>query len=45
VIAVAPRMINDVVYMTRIKYANLSAGQAQYLLRLEGDTCCSVHGK
>ena len=35
---VAPRIVNDVSYVTRIKHASHSVWQAQYLVRLEGDT-------
>ena len=42
---VAPRIVNDVPYVTRIKHASLSAWQAQYLVRLDRDTCCSAHCK
>ena len=40
---VAPRIGNDVSYVMRIKHASHSVWQAQYLVRLEGDTCCSAH--
>ena len=42
---VAPRIVNDVSYVTTMKHASLSAWQAQYLVRLKGDTCCSAHCK
>ena len=42
---VAPRIVNDVSYVTTIKHASHSVWQAQYLVRLEGDTCCSAHCK
>ena len=42
---VAPRIVNDVSYVTRIKHASLSVWQAQYLVRLEGDPSCSAHCK
>ena len=38
---VAPRTVNDVSYVTTIKHAS----QAQYLVKLDGDTCCSAHCK
>ena len=38
---VAPRIVNDVSYATTIKHACHSVWQAQYLVRLESDTCCS----
>ena len=42
---VAPRIVNDVSYVTTIKHASHSVWQAQYLVRLDGDTCCSAHCK
>ena len=42
---VAPRIVSDMSYVTRIKHASLSSWQVQYLVRLEGDTCCSAHCK
>ena len=42
---VAPRTVNDVSYVMRTKYASLSARQAQHLVRLDRDTCCSAHCK
>ena len=42
---VAPRIVNDVSYVTRMKHASLSAWQAQSLVRLDRDTCCSAHCK
>jgi len=42
VTAVAPLIVNDVSYATRIKHAIHFAWHAQYLVRLEGDTCCSA---
>ena len=39
---VAPRIVNDVSYVTTIKHASHSVWQAQYLVRLEGDTCSLV---
>ena len=41
----APRIVNNVSYVTRIQHASLSGWQAQCLLRLEGDNCCSAHCK
>ena len=38
---VAPRIVNNVSYVTTIN----DAWQAQYLVRLEGDACCSAHCK
>ena len=34
---VAPRIVNDVSYVSRIKHASHLAWQVQYLVRLEGD--------
>ena len=42
---VAPRIVNDVSYVTRIKQASHFAWQAQHLVRLDRDTCCSAHCK
>ena len=43
-ILVAPRIVNDVSYVTRINDETLT-WQAQHLVRLEGDACCSAHCK
>ena len=40
---VAPRIVNDVSYVMRINHHIPFAWQAQYLVRLEGDACCSAH--
>ena len=45
VFGVAPRIVNDVPYVTKIKHESHFAWQAQYLVRLAGDTCSSVHCK
>ena len=42
---VAPRIVNDVSYATTINDAHHFSLQAQYLVRLEGDACCSAHWK
>ena len=42
---VAPRIVNDVSYVTRIYHENHFSWQAQYLVRLDNDTCCSAHCK
>ena len=42
---VAPRIVNDVSYVSRINHDIHFAWQAQYLVKLEGDSCCSAHGK
>ena len=38
----APRIVNDVSYVMRINHEIHFAWQAQYLLKLEDDSCCSV---
>ena len=35
--SVAPRIVNDVSNVARIKHASHSVGQAQYLVRFEDD--------
>ena len=45
VIPVAPRIGNEVSYVTTIKHASHFVWQAQYLVRLDRDTCCSAHWK
>ena len=40
---VAPRIVNDVSYVTRINHACHFTWQAQHLVRLEGDACCFAH--
>ena len=42
---VAPRIVNDVAYATRMNDTIHFSWQAQYLVRLEGDACCSAHYK
>ena len=42
---VAPRIINDVAYVTKINHESHFAWQAQYLVRLAGDACSSAHCK
>ena len=39
---VAPRIVNDVSYVMRINHEIHFAWQAQYLVRLEVDACCSA---
>ena len=41
----APRIGNDVSYVTRITHEIHFAWQAQYLVSLKGDCCCSAHWK
>ena len=43
--AVAPRMVNDVSNVTRINPETHFSWQAQYLVELEDDACCSAHCK
>ena len=40
---VAPRIVNDVSSVTRINHEKDFSWQAQYLVRLDGHTCCSSH--
>ena len=42
---VAPRNANAVSYVTRINDASHFSWQAQYFVRLEGESCCSAHCK
>ena len=42
---VAPRIVNDVSYVMRINHEIHFAWQAQYLVKLAGDACCSTHCK
>ena len=42
---VAPRIVNDVSYVMRINHEIHFAWQAQYLVKLEDDSCCSAHCK
>ena len=42
---VAPRIVNDVSYVTKINHKSDFAWQAQYLVRLAGDACSSAHCK
>ena len=44
-IPVAPRIVNDVSYERRINHDTPFALQAQYLVRLQGDSCRSAHCK
>ena len=41
----APRIGNDVSYVTQIIDDIHSAWQAQYLVKLDGDSCCTAHCK
>ena len=40
---VAPRIVNDVSYVRNINHESHLSWQAQYLARLEGESCCSAH--
>ena len=42
---VSPRIVNDVSYVMRINHEIHFAWQAQYLVKLEDDLCCSAHCK
>ena len=42
---VAPRIVNDVSYVMRIYHEIHFAWQAHYLVKLEDDSCGSVHCK
>ena len=42
---VAALIVNDVSYVSRIKHETHFSWQAQYLVTLEGDACCSAHCK
>ena len=42
---VAPRIVNNVSYVTRIDDASHFAWQAQHLVMLEDEICCSAHCK
>ena len=42
---VAPRIVNDVSYVTRISHGNHVSWQGQYLVRLDNDTCSFPHCK
>ena len=42
---VAPRIVNDVSYVTRINHTCHFSWQAHHLVRLAGDACPSAHCK
>ena len=44
-LSVAPRVVNDDSYVIWINHEIHFAWQGQYLVRLEGDACCSAHCK
>ena len=42
---VAPRIVNNVSCVKRFDHESHFSWQAQYLVRLDNDTCCSAHCK
>ena len=42
---VAPRIVNDVSHVTGTNHECHFTWQAQYLVRVEGASCCSAHCK
>ena len=42
---VAPRIVNEVSYVTDITHESHFAWQVQYLVTLEDESCCSAHCK
>ena len=42
---VAPRIVNSVSCVKRIGHESYFSWQAQSLVRLDNDTCCSAHCK
>ena len=42
-LTVAPRIVSNVSYVTRSNHEIHFAWQAQYLVKWEGDSCCSAH--
>ena len=44
-ILVAPRIVNDLAYVSTVNHEIYFAWQAQYLVKLEDDTSCSAHCK
>ena len=40
---VALRIVNDVSYVRRINDENHFSWQVQYLVMLDGESCCSAH--
>ena len=43
--SVGPRIVNSVSCVKRFDHEKHFSWQAQYLVRLEGDICCSAHCK
>ena len=42
---VAPRIVNDVSYVSRMNLESHFTWQVQYLVTLEDESCCSAHCK
>ena len=42
---VAPRIVNDVSYVTDVAHESHFAWQVQYLLTLQDESCCSAQCK
>ena len=42
---VAPRIVNNVSFVTRINHESHFSWQAHYLVSLDNDTCCSAQCK
>ena len=42
---VAPRIVNDVSYVTDINHESHFTWQVQYLVMLDDESCCSAHCK
>ena len=42
---VPPRIVNNVSYVTKINHESHFAWQAQHLVMLEDEICCSANGK
>ena len=42
---VSPRIVNSVSCVTRMNHEIRFSWQAQYLVSLDNDTCCSAHCK
>ena len=42
---VTPRIVNSVSCVKRIDHESLFSWQAQYLVSLDNDTCCSAHSR
>ena len=40
---VAPRIVNSISFVTRINHEIHFSWQAQSLVKLEADSCCSAH--